>query len=284
MSALAAGDRRRLSGPASLMLVAPFVLVLIAVFCWPILQLLSASLFDPDFTLRHYEQVLTSEFTLGVFLRTFRVSFLVACFALVVGYPVAALMRSLPPMGAAIVGACVLIPLWTSVLVRSFAWTVLLQRNGVVNEALQGLGITSGPLSFLYNEAAVVIAQGHVMLPFMIMPIYQSLRAIPDELPRAALSLGASRTAVFREVIWPLSRPGVVAGFLMVFIVTLGAFVTPALIGGPRSLMLATLISGEITENLNWPLGAALSAVLLVMVMLLIGLFSRFLRFGRVEM
>jgi mannopine transport system permease protein len=279
----ATADRRRLASGPSWLLIAPLLLVMLVIFCWPILQLIKTSLFDPDFTLKHYREVLGNEFSLTIFWRTFRVSFLVACFALVVGYPIANLMRSASPFWTAMIGACVLIPLWTSVLVRSFAWTVLLQRNGVFNSFLQWIGLTDAPVAFLYNEAAVIVAQGHVMLPFMVMPIYQALRAIPDELPRAALSLGASYVSVFRHVIWPLSRPGVVAGFLMTFIVTLGAFVTPALIGGPRSLLLATFISNEITEQLNWPRGATLSAILLVAVMLLIACFNRFLKIARVD-
>ncbi|MFK4825606.1 ABC transporter permease [Paenochrobactrum sp. BZR 588] len=276
-------NRKDLSTGTSWMLVAPLLTILLFVFCWPIIKLISTSFFDPDFTLRHYREVLTDDFTLIIFWRTFKVSFLVALLALAIGYPIANLMRNVSPIWAAVIGACVLIPLWTSVLVRSFAWTVFLQRNGVFNSFLQWTGITNAPLPFLYNEIAVVVAQAHVMLPFMVMPIYQSLRSIPEEFPRAALSLGASQISVFRLIIWPLSRPGVLAGSLMVFIVTLGAFVTPALIGGPRSMMLATAISNEITEKFDWPRGATLSALLLISVMCLIAVFSRFLKLNKLE-
>lgn len=280
---MAQSDRRSLSGPLSFGLVLPLLIIFLFVFCWPIIKLLGVSLFDPAFTLDHYREVLGNDFTQVIFLRTFRVSLLVAALALLIGYPIANLMRSSPPFWAMVIGACVLIPLWTSVLVRSFAWTVLLQRNGAVNAILQSLGITNAPLSLLYNEIAVIVAQAHVMLPFMVMPIYQSLRAIPDELPRAGLSLGASNLAVFWHIILPLSRPGVLAGFLMVFVVSLGAFVTPALIGGPGSMMLATAISTEITEKFNWARGATLSALLLIAVAVLLLIFSRFMQLNKLE-
>lgn len=276
-------NRRSLSLSSSLMLVLPLLLILLVVFLWPILRLIATSLFDPDFTLRHYQAVLSDDFTLIIFWRTFKVSFLVAALALIIGFPIANLMRNASPMGATIIGACVLIPLWTSVLVRSFAWTVFLQRNGVFNTFLQWTGITDAPIGFLYNETAVIVAQAHVMLPFMVMPIYQSLRAIPEEFPRAALSLGASHGSVFRHVIWPLARPGVTAGFLIVFIVSLGAFVTPALIGGPRTMMLATAISNEITEKFDWARGATLSAILLIAVLVLIAIFNRFMKLNQLD-
>ena len=163
------------------------------------------------------------------------------------------------PLGACCITACVLMPLWTSVLVRSYAWIVLLQRNGIVNNALLDLGVDHQPLRMLYTEGAVIIAMTHVLLPFMILPIYSALRSIPPDLDAAALNLGAGTGAAFFAVTLPLSLPGVFAGSLMIFMLALGFYVTPALVGGPRTLMIATLIGQQATELLNWPFAGALS-------------------------
>jgi mannopine transport system permease protein len=189
-------------------------------------------------------------------------------------------MSRLGGTAALIVAACVLIPLWTSVLVRSYAWIVLLQRTGVVNALLQTLGVTSGPLPLLYSDGAVMIAMTHVLLPYMILPIYAALTSIPPELERAALNLGASALASFRAVTWPLSLPGVYAGMVMVFILSLGFYVTPALVGGPRNLTIATLIGQQVSEVLNWPFAGALAGVLLVLTLALVAPFRRFLQLG----
>ena len=200
--------------------------------------------------------------------------------SLVLGYPVALVMSRLTGTAAMIVAACVLIPLWTSVLVRSYAWIVLLQRTGIVNTLLQTLGVTSGPLPLLYSDGAVMIAMTHVLLPYAILPIYAALKSIPPELERAALNLGASEFGSFRAVTLPLSLPGVYAGVVMVFILSLGFYVTPALVGGPHNLTIATLIGQQVTEVLNWPFAGALAGVLLVLTLALVGLFRRLLQVG----
>jgi mannopine transport system permease protein len=177
--------------------------------------------------------------------------------------------------------AAVLLPLWTSVLVRTYAWMVLMQRNGIVNQILTGLGITDAPVKLLYTEGALVLAMSHVLLPFMVLPIYSALRSIPEDYPRAALMLGASGWSTFREVIWPLSLPGVASGCLMVFLLALGFFVTPALIGGPQQMMIATLVSQQVRELLNWPFAGALVGVLLAFVLALTLAFNRAIRVER---
>jgi mannopine transport system permease protein len=151
------------------------------------------------------------------------------------------------------------------VLVRSYAWIVLLQRNGIINNWLTEWGMIDRPLALLHTESAVLMAMSQVLLPFMILPIYSTLRNIPQDLTRAALNLGASRTRAFLSVTLPLSLPGVAAGCMMIFVLALGFYITPALVGGPRTLMIATLISQQASELLNWPFAAAISSILLVL-------------------
>jgi mannopine transport system permease protein len=201
--------------------------------------------------------------------------------ALLLGYPLAYVMARSKGIALGLMAAAVLLPLWTSVLVRTYAWMVLLQRNGLINQALKDLGIVDAPVRLLYTEGAVVLAMSHVLLPFMVLPIYSALKGIPEDYPRAALMLGASRWATFREVIWPLSLPGVASGALMVFLLSLGFFVTPALVGGPQQMMIATLVSQQVRELLNWPFAGALVGVLLAFVLALTLAFNRFIRVER---
>ncbi len=273
----------RTYGPAaSALLLAPLCLLLAGVFAYPIGRLLATSLWSPDFTVAHYARLVSEPLYLTILLRTLRIAALVTIAALVLGYPLAVLMARFEGWRATVVAACVLIPLWTSVLVRSYAWTVLLQRNGLVNTALRRLGLVDEPLQLLYTEGAVLVAMTHVLLPFMVLPLYSTLRRLPAELPRAAQILGASPVATFRYVVWPLSLPGVAAGCVIVFILALGFFITPALVGGPRTLMVATLIGQQATELLNWPFAGALAGVLLLVTVLLVLVFNRALRLGRV--
>jgi mannopine transport system permease protein len=177
--------------------------------------------------------------------------------------------------------AAVLLPLWTSLLVRTAAWFILLQDNGLINRGLMALGLIDRPLPLIFNRTGVVIAMTHVLLPFMILPIYSALRSIPDDLVKAARNLGAGSLQAFQSVTLPLSLPGVAAGVLMTFILALGFYITPALVGGARTLMMSTLIAQQTTELLNWPFASALSAVLLMTTLVLVILFRRTLSFSK---
>ena len=262
-------------------LLLPVLAVLAGVFVYPVIGMLERGVFTPEFSLQHYYAIFERDLYLRTFWRTFRLSAVVTAVTLVLGFPVALLMARSTGGVAAIIAACVIFPLWTSVLVRSFAWTVLLSRNGLVNDALMRSGLIEQPLRLLYTEFAVVLALAHVMLPFMILPLYAVLRDIPKDVIRAASAGGASDFAVLRTIIVPLSMPGIAAGCTMVFLVSLGFFVTPLLLGGSRSLMIATLITQEVTQNYNWGLAAALSTTLLVVVLIALALLGRFVRIGR---
>ncbi|GIX10241.1 ABC transporter permease [Elioraea sp.] len=212
---------------------------------------------------------------LDVLARTFGISALVTLLCLAAGYPVAALLASLEPRRAAVLFAFVLLPFWTSLLVRTAAWVVLLQREGVVNAALLGLGLVEAPLQMIFTRFAVVLAMAHILLPFMILPLYAVMRAIPPGLGRAAASLGAPPWLVFLRVTWPLSLPGVAAGSLMVFIQALGYYITPALLGGASDQMISWFIAFYASRTVNWGMAAALSALLLVATAALYAVYAR---------
>lgn len=272
---------RHYSEVASLALAAPFLILAFVAFILPLGSLLHESLFLPAPTLAHYERAVTEPVYLRVMLRTLRIAASVTVLTLLLAWPLAWLMARSSGLKLAILVASVLLPLWTSVLVRTYAWMVLLQKNGVINQLLIGAGITSEPLRLLYTEGAVVLAMSHVLLPFMVLPIFSALRGIPDDYSRAAQMLGASEWATFREVIFPLSLPGVTSGCLMVFLLALGFFVTPALIGGPQQMMIATLVSQQVREMLDWSFAGALVGVLLAFVLLIAILFKRAVRLDR---
>jgi mannopine transport system permease protein len=272
---------RQISVAASAVLLAPFFALLLVVFVYPLLSLLSTSFLEPHLTVANYQRVFDNPVYLRVMLRTGWISLLTTVLALVLGFPIAYMMTRVKGATAALLTACVLLPLWSSVLVRTAAWVVLLRRDGIVNNALQWLGLTDKPLTLLYTEGAVVMAMAHVLLPFLILPIYSALKNIPDDYMRAAAMLGASRTRAFFEVLLPLSRAGIWSGCLMVFLSALGFFVTPALIGSPQELMIATLVSQQVREMLDWPFAAALIGVLMAVVATLTMVFSKAISFNR---
>ena len=274
-------DGRRLSGLSTLFLLAPFFAVIAFVFIYPIVQLLVISVTEPHPTLDNYARVVGNPVYARVLARTLWTATLVTVLSVILGFPVAYYMSRSKGAVAAFVAVCVILPLWSSVLVRTAAWSILFQRNGLINSGLMGLGLTSQPFKLLYTQSAVVIAMTHVLLPFMILPIYGALRSIPNDYTRAAAVLGATRWRTFLEVILPLSLPGVVSGSLLVFLTALGFFITPALLGSPQEMMVSTLVSQQIREVLDWPFAAALVGVLTLFVTLLAVIFSKTLRFDR---
>jgi mannopine transport system permease protein len=270
-------DRR-----TSLLLLAPMALLFLGLFVVPVGALLGGSVVvDGHITLNHYERVFSESVYVTVLLRTLRIAAFVTVLALLLGYPIAYAMSKLSGWRATLLLACVLIPLWTSVLVRSYAWVTLFQRNGIINETLQGLGLIGQPLELLYTEGAVLIAMTHVLLPFMVLPIFSTLRGVDPALVPAARSLGAGAFSAFRHVVLPLSVPGVAAGCVIVFVLSLGFFITPALVGGPRTQLISTLIGQQVTTLLNFGFAGALAAVLVGVTLVLVLIFNRVLRVNR---
>jgi putative spermidine/putrescine transport system permease protein len=217
----------------------------------------------------------------AVLWRTLWISVSATAIALLLGYPLAWLIATAPPRWAPWLLGGVLLPFWTSLIVRTAAWMVLLQREGVVNATLQSMHLTEGPLPLLFNRGAVLLAMVHILLPFMVLPIYASLKSLDWRLPRAALSLGASPVRTFFRISLPLSLPGVGAGCLLVFIQALGFYVTPALLGGANDQMLSYFVGFYATRTVNWSMAAALSCLLLAAVAIVVGLYGRLVGFER---
>ena len=256
------------------LLIAPLVLFLAVFYAYPVGAMMWRSVGEPELTTAHYVTVFSSDLYGLVFWITLRISLITTLAALLLGYPVAYLLARLPPARANLLLILVLLPFWTSILVRTYAWMVLLGRDGVINRLLLMLGVIGEPLRLLNTTLAVYLAMVHVLLPFMILPLYATLRSIDPQLLRAAASLGARPAAAFRQVLLPLSLPGVFAGCLLVFILALGFFITPALVGGPRDLMIAILIEQQV-GTLHWPLASALSVLLLAAALGSFALLSR---------
>ncbi len=266
----------------SVILMTPLVLLLAWSFFLPIGRLLLTSVTQPALSLDNYRRLVTEPLYAQVIGRTLWIALVCTIGALLLGYPIAALMARPGRLIPKVAVVCVMIPLWTSALIRSYAWIVLLQRRGVINGLLLTVDPAAKPWTMLYTDGAVLMAMTHVLLPFMILPIASALRSVPTDLPRAALNLGAGPVRTFFAVILPLSLPGVFAGCLLVFVMALGFYVTPALVGGPQTLMIATLIAEQATTLLNWPFAGAISCVLLVLSLGMTVTFKRLLRLDRV--
>ena len=217
----------------------------------------------------------------GILLRTFHISLVVTLVCLLLGYPLAWWLASLPARPANVLMILVLVPFWTSILVRVAAWIVLLQSEGLVNRGLMGLGLIEQPLALLFNRTGVVIAMVHILLPFMILPLYSVMKSVPPTYLRAAVSLGSSPIAAFFRVYVPQTYPGIGAGALLVFILAIGYYVTPALLGGADDQMLSYYIARYTNVEVNWGMACALGALLLVATLLLYGVYRRF---GKAEL
>ena len=210
-----------------------------------------------------------------ILMRTFSISAVVTFFCLLLGYPLAYWLSTLSPRQANILMILVLVPFWTSILVRSAAWIVLLQSNGLVNRSLLELGFINEPLPLLFNRIGVIIAMVHILLPFMILPLYSVMKSVPATYLRAAVSLGSSPLAAFFRVYVPQTYPGIGAGGLLVFILSIGYYVTPALLGGADDQMLSYYIAQYTNVTVNWGMACALGAVLLSATLVLYAVYRR---------
>ncbi len=210
-----------------------------------------------------------------ILLRTFEISAIVTVWALLLGYPLAYWLSTLSARQANVLMILVLVPFWTSILVRVAAWIVLLQSEGLVNHALIGLHVVEQPLALLFNRTGVVIAMVHILLPFMILPLYSVMKSVPPTYLRAAVSLGSSPLAAFFRVYVPQTYPGIGAGALLVFILSIGYYVTPALLGGPEDQMLSYYIAQYTNVTVNWGMACALGALLLAATLVLYGVYRR---------
>ncbi|SLN72188.1 Spermidine/putrescine transport system permease protein PotB [Roseovarius gaetbuli] len=260
----------------------PCLLFLVLFFFVPLAMFLSNAFFDPGFTLEHFEKAFTRPLYMKTLVKTLKLSLTTTIVCVILAYPVAFVITHTSGKVKTAILILVLIPFWTNILVRMFAWLAILGRNGVINSNLIAIGAIDEPISLLYNYFAVVLGMTHYMLPFMILPIYSVMAAIPANLTDAAANLGATPFRAFLRVFLPLSLPGVGAGCLLVFILSLGFFITPALMGGAKDTMFAQIIEIQINQMLNWGFAAALSTILLVLTIILYLIYDRLLGVDRI--
>ena len=258
-------------------LTLPYLIMVFALIVIPIGWLFYMSFIGRDGTLslENYERMIKSKAYVRIFLTTFKISFLTTLICAILGYPLAYFMSQLSSRWASLCMIGVLIPFWTSLLVRTYAWLVLLQRKGLVNNTAIDLGIISEPIKFVHNTSGTLIGMVHIMLPFLILPLYANMKAIDKDCLKAASSLGATPTRAFWTVFFPLSIPGLLAGLLIVFVLCLGFYVTPAVLGGGKVIMAAMNISSNIERSFSWGAASALGVVLLTVTALILFIASK---------
>ncbi|HEY3407282.1 MAG TPA: ABC transporter permease, partial [Propionicimonas sp.] len=200
----------------------------------------------------------------------------IAC--LLIGYPYAYLMAIVPQRVAGMLLIAVLVPFWSSLLVRTFAWEVILRDTGLVNSVLRALGLITEPLPLIRNTFSVIVGMTQILLPFMVLPLYTVMQRIDPELTRAAANLGAPPFSAFRRVFLPLSFPGIAAGALLVFVLALGFYITPTILGSPRETMISRFIADQVQQRLNWGLATAMAVVLMILTFVVLAIASRFVR------
>jgi putative spermidine/putrescine transport system permease protein len=257
-------------------LVAPALLLLLLVLGLPLAVVVLRSFAEPQWGLQNYAWFVSSQVNLTVLQRTFTISAWVTVVCLLCAYPYAYVMTAVGPALRLLLILCVLVPFWVSGVVRTLAWVILLQDSGVINSILKAVGLS--PVKLIRTQTGVIIGMAQVLLPFMILPLYSVMKTIDLRLVQAARSLGASPARAFLQIYLPLSLPGVYAGVIIVFILALGFYITPALLGGPRSTMLSTLIQNQVLSLLNWGRGGAMGVVLLVATFVLLALAAPLMR------
>lgn len=259
------------------LLVAPLALTIAGLYLYPIGQVLWISLTDPSFGLQNYERLFTSGSIQRILLTTVEIAAITTAAAVLSGYLVAYVMARAGRTHLAWILLCVLVPFWVSVLVRAFSWLMLLHDGGLVNTALQESGLTSAPLPLVRNELGAIIGMVHYMIPYAVLPLYANMRTIDDSYLAAARGLGARPFTAFRLVYLPMTLPAVIGASLLVFILTLGFFVTPAILGGGKTVMVAEYVSVQVLQIARWGVAAMMATVLLLAVLLLLATIDRFI-------
>lgn len=248
-----------------LLMVLPILLILAIFYFWPMLKMIPVSFqVDGQFSFANYTRILTEP----TYLKSFGLTILIGIGAVVItfvmGYPVAYLMATGKPRTQKILMILIMLSFWTSLMVRTYSWMVVLQKNGIINSLLLKTHIIDQTLTLLYTPIAILIGTVHILLPYMVLPINSTLRGIDSNLAWAARSMGASRFTAFWKIIFPLSIPGVSAGVLLVFVQSLGFYVTPMLLGGGKTMVAATFIDKQMNTLANWGLGSAFGILLTV--------------------
>lgn len=264
------------------LLILPAFALLLVFYIAPIVQVLTISVTEPSLGFGNYQRILTSSAVQRVIMTTLRICLITTVLALLLGYAIAYAITLASPRARGWWVLAVLVPLWISVLVRAFAWVTLLRRQGLINNTLIDAGVITDPLPLVWNEFGIIVGMVHYMVPFAVLPMLASMREIDPRLLAAARGLGASRGEVFRRVFLPLSLPGVIAAAVLVFIFTLGFYITPAILGGGKTLMVAEWISLQILDLIRWGLGTMMATVLVLAILVTLAVFSRVVDLRRI--
>ena len=259
----------------------PALVFLAVFFLYPLVRMIALSFDAPEGPLAYYTSIVASPVYMTVLALTFKTALGVTLLCVLFGVPTAYLLANLEGTWRNVLLMAVALPFLTSILIRTYAWMAILGRNGVVNQLLQAAGLTSAPMRLMHNELGVYVGMVHVLLPFMILPVYSVMSGIDRRLLDAAQSLGASPRKALVSVFLPLALPGIASGALLVFLIAIGFYITPALLGGPKQVMISNLIEVQVMELLNWGFGSALAFVLLAATVVLMVLFDRFLGLER---
>ncbi|MGE0803154.1 MAG: ABC transporter permease [Lautropia sp.] len=265
----------------ALLLAAPALVLLLLLYAWPVARVFWLSVALPSIGIDNYLRFVSVPVYARILLNTLQVAAIVTIACLLLGYPLAWLLANVPRYLRSLLMIFVLLPFWTSLLVRTFGWMILLQREGPINRMLVASGLVDQPVKLVYSTLGAVIGMTHVLLPFMVLSLFSVMLGIDRRLLEAARTMGAGPVAVFRYVYLPLSMPGIAAGCLLVFIMALGFFITPALMGGPRDVLIAQLIETEVNTSLNWGFASALATILFVVTAGLYAVYDRFLGIGK---
>lgn len=272
--------RRRRRLPRGLAFTFPLLVVLVIGFNLPLAGVLVRSFGgSANPTLEFYRELAVNPAYLKVVANTFRIAMIVTASSVVIGYPLALWISRLGQFGRALGITLVILPFWTSILVRTYAWIIILGFRGIVNESLLRLGLVGSPLQLIFNDLGVTIGMIHVLLPFIVLPLTASMLRFDERLLRAGASLGAPPLTVFWRIYFPLTVPALASGAILVFILSIGFFVTPALLGGGQVSMIATVLDTFINRLPRWELASALSMIVLVVAL---GFYSAYRRVGRI--
>ena len=265
-------------------LAAPSIVTIVFVIMIPLGWLFYLSILGKggDFSLINYERMIEYKSYARVYMITFQVSILTTILCILIGYPLAYFLAHIPRRLAGILMLTVLLPFWTSLLVRTYAWLVLLQKKGLLNDFAIHIGLWETPVKLVHNMTGTLIGMAHIMLPFLILPLYGAMRRIEPEMMHAAANLGAKPFQAFWKIFFPMSLPGMIAGSLIVFVLCLGFYVTPAVLGGGRVVMVATQITAILENQFNWGAASALGVVLLIATLIILYLSGRFLKLDNV--
>jgi putative spermidine/putrescine transport system permease protein len=226
----------------------------------------------------------STQIYIKLYAKSLKLALYITLLTILIGYPLSYYLVSIPPRIANVLMICVLLPFWTSLLVRTTSWIALLQTNGVINSVLQSVHIINEPLEMLYTEFATIIAMTHILLPFMVLPLYSVMKGIDPSYLRAALSLGGKPIPAFIRIYMPMTVPGLAAGSLLVFIISIGYYITPALVGGTDGQMISNIIAFHMQSSNNWELAAALGSLLLAAILFMYAIYDRIVGVSNIKL